>query len=568
MTAFERLMGSVTCGAIAALSLGLCGPARAQAQSQAPTSQLQLTRSDAGGVLAKAMSDLATNPRDLNALLMAGEAALQLEDPRSALGFFGRADDISPNNGRVKAGLGRSMLQLEQVVDGLRLMEEAGRLGYSDAALLADRGLARDLSGNQAGAQQDYVAALKLDPKNETYIRRYAVSLGISGNVNDAEMVIQPLLYASNRAAWRDRAFILAMNGRRQEATDITSRVMPKPLADAIKPYMDRMTMLKPGQQAAAVHFGQFPPGLVNMRIASTAVPAGAAPATAASTAKPDKKRKKTEQVAAAKPAPVKAEPASQPKIASASPQQPAPVRQAPQPQPAPAAVPPAKVETKPVVTAAAPQRQETPATAATSKQVQGPTASGQSVAAARSVTQTAPAQPPEPAPQEPGESTRTLADIMSEIKIPEAERQNDVTPVNLAEVAAMQEKQRKAEAAAAREAARKKAEEEARAKAKAEEAARKKLLADNPARYWLQVGVGRDTSAHAFTMRQLKKQYDSIADYDGWWAQMGQTKRIVVGPFSNLDKAKQAEAAIRKQGSDGYVWRSDAGEIVTKIGK
>ena len=131
-----------------------------------------------------------------------------------------------------------------------------------------------------------------------------------------------------------------------------------------------------------------------------------------------------------------------------------------------------------------------------------------------------------------------------------------------------MQEKQRKAEEAAAREAARKKAEEEARAKARAEEAARKKLLADNPARYWLQVGVGRNTSAHAFTMRQLKKQYDSISNYDGWWAQMGQTKRIVVGPFSNLDKAKQAEAAIRKQGSDGYVWRSDAGEIVTKIGK
>lgn len=552
MTAFERLMGSVACGAVAALSLSLCGIA----QAQAPTSQLQLTRSDAGGALAKAMSDLASNPRNLGALLIAGEAALQLEDPRSALGFFGRADDISPNNGRVKAGLGRSMLQLEQVVDGLRLMEEAGRLGYSDAALLADRGLARDLSGNQSGAQQDYVAALKLDPKNETYIRRYAVSLGISGNVNDAEMVIQPLLYASNRAAWRDRAFILAINGRREEATEITSRVMPKPLADAIKPYMDRMTMLKPGQQAAAVHLGQFPPGLVNMRIASTAVPAPAAPTAVSPAAKVEKKRKKAEKVAAAKPVPVKAQPAPRPKIAAAEPPRPAPARQSPKPQPATPATQPATVEPKPAVTAAAP---------ATSRQVQGPTASGQSVAAARAAAQ---AQQAEPAPQEPGESTRTLADIMSEIKIPEAERQNDVTPVNLAEVAAMQEKQRKAEEAAAREAARKKAEEEARAKARAEEAARKKLLADNPARYWLQVGVGRNTSAHAFTMRQLKKQYDSISNYDGWWAQMGQTKRIVVGPFSNLDKAKQAEAAIRKQGSDGYVWRSDAGEIVTKIGK
>ena len=81
-------------------------------------------------------------------------------------------------------------------------------------------------------------------------------------------------------------------------------------------------------------------------------------------------------------------------------------------------------------------------------------------------------------------------------------------------------------------------------------------------------MGVGRDTSAHAFTLRRLKKEYDAIAPYDGWWAPMGQTKRIVLGPFPNLDKAKEVEAAVRKQGSDGYVWRSDAGEIVTKIEK
>lgn len=553
----------------AVLCMGIVLPVFAQT-TPAPSSQLQLQSTDAGTALAAAMSRLATSPRDMDALLVAGESALTLEDPRSALGFFGRADDISPNNGQVKAGLGRAMLQLEQVGDGLRLMEQAGNLGYSDVRLLADRGLARDLTGNQAGAQQDYAAALRLDPKNVKVIRRYAVSLGIVGQLDAAERTIKPLLYNSDRAAWRDRAFILAMNGKTVEAEQITTRVMPKALADAIKPYMERLAMLSPGQRAAAVHLGQFPPGLVNMRVASTAVPVKTAEAAPpAETAKGSKKTKappvsaatsRAETQVALLPPPPLPESREQAAPVAAIPAQPvAPTRQA-SPPPAPTNV----VQGPP-----APERQ-----AQTARPVQPavPRPRTEAVEATQPARQAVPPPPTSSLPSEPtppsAEPDRSLAQIMAEIKVPEAERQHDVVPVNLAEIAAIQaaeRKQRDAEEAKVRkEAARKKAEEEAKAKAAAE----KKRLADNPARYWVQIGVGRDKGALAFTLRRMKKEHDALAKYDGWSAAWARTNRLVVGPFSNLTKAKAVLAELEKAGSDAFVWRSEAGEELEAVGK
>lgn len=535
----------------------LAAPASLRAQAAgAPISQSELQPSEAGSALASAMTALAQNPRDLEALLMAGEAALKLDDPRAALGFFGRADGVSPNNGRAKAGLGRAMLRLDQLGDGLRLMEQAGRLGYADEGLYVDRGLARDLVGNQAGAQQDYQAALRLAPDDALAIRRYAVSLGIGGHVDQAEKLLKPLLYKSDRGAWRDDAFILAMNGRTDDALSITSRVMPRALADAIKPYMERMAMLTPEQRAAAVHLGQFPPGLVNVRVASTALPTPAATAQAA--------QQSSAQTASASVAPARGRAASRRRVKEPTLAQAA---VAPAVGPASSAAlsttrTPDPAERPPIMPAPAPAPAPVPARAVPN---------GTSVASRPAAT--APASLPQaPAPQalppQPPESPRTLADIMAEIEIPDEERKPDVTPVNLAEIAAIQDEKRKArEAAEAKakriaEAAKRKAEAEAKAKADAE----KKRLAANPARYWVQIGAG-NKSAAAFTLKRMKKQYDALGKHDGWTADWGRTNRLVVGPFSNLTKAKAVEAEMKKAGSDAFVWRSDAGEEVTPIG-
>ncbi len=645
-TSFRSVSGRI--GLLAGLLLPFPVLAQTGQVTAVAASQLDLETSDAGSALATAMSTLANDPRNIDALIAAGESALKLDDPRAALGFFGRADDVSPSNGRAKAGLGRAMLALGQVGDGLRLMEQAVSLGYSDAGLLADRGLARDLTGNQGGAQQDYQAALRLDPKNDLLMRRYAVSLGISGQVEQAEKTIEPLLYKNDRAAWRDRAFILAMNGRTPEALTITDRVMPRALADAIKPYMERMAMLTPGQRAAAVHLGQFPEGLVNVRVASTAIPAKPPAAVAATTpadGKKDRKDRKKDRkqgksdasgqngkipgevaLAAAPPMPP---PSAAPLAPSAATPERTPPAVPPAQNPA-SAGPRASSSYQPGRVAAAPSSPSAPAavstrvTASTSapapaqapapRIVQGPPAST-SAAVTRAPAAAAPAQGPARQPAQsmpaatptapatrvaaapaaspavapppsspgaalpapvpsaaspvatPGESTRSLADIMADIEVPASERRHDVVPVNLAEIAAIKAAERKAreaaDAKAKKEDAKRKAEAEAKAKADAE----KKRLAANPARYWVQIGAGRDTGAMAFTLKRMKKDHAALASQDGWWADYGRTKRLVVGPFRNLDRAKAVEADMKKAGSDAFVWRSEAGEEVTRLG-
>jgi SPOR domain len=159
----------------------------------------------------------------------------------------------------------------------------------------------------------------------------------------------------------------------------------------------------------------------------------------------------------------------------------------------------------------------------------------------------------------------------MAEVKVPEAEQQQSVVPVDLAEVAAMQAERRKAKLAAevkAKKDAEIKAKKAAEALARAEALAEKKRLAANPARIWVQVATGRSTSALAFDLRKMRKKYAAeIGSKGAGVAAWGSTNRLVVGPFASSAKAKDFEAAMKKAGSDAFVWNSDAGEEVSPLG-
>src|SRR3546814_20883060 len=97
----------------------------AQENGSAVSPVLQVQRPKGADQLGNYLTRLAANPRDVDALIGAGESALQLEDPRSAAGFFARADAISPNQGRVKAGLARSMLKMEKPSEAVRYFDRS-----------------------------------------------------------------------------------------------------------------------------------------------------------------------------------------------------------------------------------------------------------------------------------------------------------------------------------------------------------------------------------------------------------------------------------------------------------
>lgn len=205
-----------------------------------------------------ALARLGRDPRDLAALIDAGNAALMMGDVDAAIGFFVRADQLSPNNARVKAGLAGALVRSENPYDAIPLFAEADKAGGMDPMLASDRGLAYDLVGDTATAQRYYRQALAAGGSDET-IRRLALSQAIAGDRPGMEATLGPLLQRQDKAAWRTRAFALGILGRPEEAVAIANQTMPADLAGGIAPYLRYLAKLTPAQQAAAANFGRFP---------------------------------------------------------------------------------------------------------------------------------------------------------------------------------------------------------------------------------------------------------------------------------------------------------------------
>lgn len=223
---------------------------------------------------------LAGSPRDLNALIGAGTAALDVGDANAALGFFSRAEEISPSSGRAKAGLGAALANIEKPDDALRLFAQGASLGASPADFARDRALAYDLTGDWRRAQRDYALALQTHPDDDEAVRRYALSLGISGDRVRALQVLDPLLRRQDQGAWRARAFIYAMTGDVGQANVVARQLMPAPMAASMSPLLSRLATLNPAERAHAVNFGTVPGDGTRMASVDTsqALPAYAAP--------------------------------------------------------------------------------------------------------------------------------------------------------------------------------------------------------------------------------------------------------------------------------------------------
>ena len=206
-----------------------------------------------------ALTRLSANPRDVSALLDAGNAALTLGDNDAALGFFGRADQLSPGDPRVKTALASALVKNEDPFAAIPLFDAAERAGARDGSLDGDRGLAYDLVGDNLSAQRYYRQALASAPSNDEIVQRLALSLAIAGDRKGSEAILLTQLRRNEPAAWRTRAFVLAILGDTEEAVKIATGTMPRDLSDAMVPYLRYMGRLTPAQQAAAANFGHFP---------------------------------------------------------------------------------------------------------------------------------------------------------------------------------------------------------------------------------------------------------------------------------------------------------------------
>lgn len=599
-------------GALAALLFGTAALPSVHAQVTPPdpaTRAAMEKRTAARALLSSSLARIASNNSDTSALLNAGRASIELEDYRAAVGFLVRAEQASPRDGAVKAALGSAMVHMENPTRALDYFGEAQLMGAPERLFLADRGLARDLLGQQDAAQRDYQLALSIAP-NDELTRRYALSLGISGDADRAIALLTPQLRAQDRGAWRLRAMILAMNGRDKEATDIVNATMPPAMAQNIMPYLTQMDRLNPAQQAAAAHFGRFPNGQLGpkrkpVQVAAATPPPAAPPAAAMG--KRQATRDQRRPVMSATPAPSGRKPVSEPvtRLVAATPAAAstspgpsasnAPVlrspseqairkpieARAPSPSPAPTqavspvpppASTPAASAPEPIGVAVDPGKGPVGpgfsiadmgrSTGAVSTPV--PPAATEAVAPASSPAVNVAAATPASVSAAP---LASLADIVGSIEIPAEELTQSDNAVGADTLARLMADKRKAEAAEAakreKDSAAAKLKAEADAKAK-EEAAEKKA---NPARIWVQVATGANAKALATDFGKFAKKSPAVfKGKSGATTEWGKTRRLLVGPFKDRKAAQDWLADHKKAGGDGFLFNSEAGQSVDPV--
>ncbi|HEX8414291.1 MAG TPA: SPOR domain-containing protein [Sphingomicrobium sp.] len=247
---------------VAALILSFVGliagapSARAQLSYQ-PLAPAPVQAESATDRLSRYLRQLAATPRDFQALIGAGRASLDLGDPQSAVGFFGRADEVYPSSPLPQIGMGAATV-LEGDGDGaLVYFARAQRIGATVASMGADRGLAFDLLGRHPEAQSDYRAALS-GPQGDEARRRLAISLAVSGDRDGALTMLTPLLARRDAGAVRTRALVLALTGDSNGARVVIEAAMPGSWPQ-MSPFIARFGTLNSAQKIAAANLGIFP---------------------------------------------------------------------------------------------------------------------------------------------------------------------------------------------------------------------------------------------------------------------------------------------------------------------
>lgn len=626
---------SANCCSVSLLALALLLPGNAAAQSagaSAPQVSVPVVqavpRKSAGLRLNDALAQLARSPLDIDALGEAGQASLELGDAQAAIGFYRRALTIQPGNARIKAGLAGAYVLSEDPFTAIDLFDEAEKAGTIDPARLSDRGLAFDLVGDSKTAQLYYQQSLAVQPSDET-LRRLGLSQAISRDRRAMDLTLAPLLQKQDKAAWRTRAFGLAVIGQIEEAEAIAKQTMPADLAGAITAYLRYMPRLTPAQQAAAGNLGRFPRAAemgvddprvarysrsrVQLAVATPAVPASPAkgkrddkggkgrkgnaqtPALAAvpppepevlrETSAPATRLSQTVPpvTATAKPAPQVTRPAaSTPQVAIV--QSTAPASPPIQPSVVPAGsttlntaaakpvsfdlakTPPAPVTTPPASTTPTPAA-PTPASAPTFKPVSIDEAFADLAPPSSTIE-----------PQDGAVDVRQIRPAM----VATASKGQDEPAGKLTGTAAPSSKGAPVKGPGAKGTpdaaspgkgpAGKGPAGKDRAGKDQDKSKDSKTKApakpSHPSRIWVQLAAGRDKAALGFDWRKFGKEDPAVFKGKApYVSAWGQTNRLLAGPFASAREANAFLAQLKKAGFNGaFVWTSPAGQVVDAL--
>jgi len=490
-----------------------------------------------GTALSRYIRVLAASPRDFNALIGAGRAALELGDVQAAAGFFGRAEEANPNASAAKIGLGAAMAHMGDADGAIYYFEQAARLGAQPMLMATDRGLARDLLGDLKGAQADYRLAISSLGSDEAR-RRLALSLAIARDRKGALDTIQPLLNRRDAAAQRTRALVLALVGDQIAAAQAIEAVMPGASA-RFAPFFRYLPNLSLAEKAAAVHLGIFPEDAPT-RVAAAEI---TTPQPEAVVQPPPPTR-----VAVNVTPPVKQAVRSEPRRASSLELAGRIPPRRSQPAPTPVRQPPMTVQNSPPPAFSLPSTK----VASASPSFNLPTVAGPAPEPIE--IQAAPAEPARELAATEGTVSETNLSGIDKLLATMAEAPPPPEPKVEIKKPSSASTDKKAKAAAAKKTAEKKAREEklaAEKKAREEEA---RLGVKGT--HWVQLAGGSNQDRMAGEYRKLSAKAGRLLKSRSGYVTGGKDYfRLLVGPFDSKSESQAFVNKLEKEGVDGFSW-------------
>ncbi len=556
-----------------------------------------------------ALRRLSRNSRNVSALIEAGEASLAVGDIDAAIGFFGRAEELSPENPRVKVGLAGAYVRQQRPIEALALFDAAQAAGASTGSLAGDRALAYDLVGDNRAAMGFYRQALGQKDDAETR-RRLALSHAIAGDRRAFEAVLAPLIEKQDFASYRTRAFGLAILGDEDEAVAIAEAVMPQNLSARIAPYLRYMPRLTKAQQAAAANFGAFPRAAqigrdtpqiaqytgnnaaarnVDARLAPQGEPLGPRVDTTSPRRRPDRGRSAVEradvqqltEAEIRRAARADRAAASDPSARTTAPRRVRVRRDSSADEPrALVKVPDVIVETP--ASEAPVQVARTSTELAPTEPVAEPAATAVTQSARiASVADTTP-QPIEQVDTAPSSAASLPSPGFDLAKVANTPVVTSDAPAGTSPITPNAEEVEEAKSVADAFASFAEPSQKTtpttggvditkitppREVAKKPEPKAEPKKPDHPRRFWVQVATGRDRDALKFDWRRIsRKAPDVLSDLSPHVTSWGQSNRLLAGPYSSARAARNAMNSLKEDGVDSFTFTSPEGQEIDEL--
>lgn len=86
------------------------------------------------------------------------------------------------------------------------------------------------------------------------------------------------------------------------------------------------------------------------------------------------------------------------------------------------------------------------------------------------------------------------------------------------------------------------------------------------PRRIWLQIGVGQNRGLLRNDWRLKYRKFDVLKDKGPFVTPMGQTNRLLAGPFDNQAQAREALNALAAEDVDSFIWTSAEGQQIDEL--